>query len=84
MPYAVHCTYPSSASRGKRWWKQEEGEMGGRIKRGTWDVVVQLWGGRAAGCLEDQTACMKGDGETVVSKKPGLCCKPARLWVKNM
>lgn len=28
-----------------------------------------------AGCLEDQTAGMKGDGETVVSKKSGLCGK---------
>lgn len=30
-----------------------------------------------AGCLEDQTVSMKGDGDAVVSKKCGLCGRSA-------
>lgn len=36
-----------------------------------------------AGCLEDQTAGMKGDGEAVVTKKCVLCGKSVCLWVKK-
>lgn len=34
-------------------------------------------GVRIAGCLEDRTVSMKGDGDVVVSKKCGLCGRSA-------
>lgn len=40
-------------------------------------------GAWTAACLEDQTADMKGDGETVVSKKFGLCGKSTCLCIKK-
>lgn len=36
------------------------------------------------GCLEDQTAGVKGNGETVVSKKCSLCSRSWYLWIKQV
>lgn len=66
-----------SQDRGKGWRRRGGRKSDGEeeIKEGTRDVVIQAWGCGLPGCLEDQTAGTKGDGEAMASRKCGLCGK---------
>lgn len=76
----IHHSQDGGKGWRRRGGRKSDGEE--EIKEGTRDVVIQAWGCGLPGCLEDQTAGTKGDGEAMASRKCRLCGKSVCLRVK--